>query len=71
AGVPQRVPVIPPDAVIQEYGHAVVFVEHAPGQFERRVVALGPRNGASIPVLDGLRAADRIVVDGAILLKDQ
>jgi len=70
-GVVRSLPVLPMAAVVQEYGRNVVFVELAPGRFERRQVALGPRSGDVIAVLSGLHAGDRVVAGGAILLKGQ
>jgi len=71
SGALRSLPVIPRSAIVQEYGRAVVFVERAPGQFERRDVTLGSAAGSSLPVLTGVQAGDRVVVDGAILLKDR
>jgi cobalt-zinc-cadmium efflux system membrane fusion protein len=63
--------VIPAAAVIQEYGRALVFFERGPGAFERRAVTTGVRTGDRVAILSGLQPADRIVVDGAVLLKGQ
>jgi hypothetical protein len=57
--------------VIQEYGQSVVFVERAPGQFERRRVTIGVRSGTLASVVSGLDRDARVVIDGAILLKGQ
>ena len=64
-------PVLPVGAVIQGDGHNVVFVEKAPGHFQRTEIAVGKRSGDVLPVLSGLKAGDRVVVDGAMLLKTQ
>lgn len=64
-------PVLPVGAVVQEYGRPIVFLERAPGRFERREVVLGPRRGDVLPVVSGVRAGERIVVDGGVLLKDR
>jgi len=64
-------PVVPSAAVIQEYGRSVVFLERAPGQFERRTVTTGVRAGDRVAVRTGLEPGDRVVVDGALLLKGQ
>jgi cobalt-zinc-cadmium efflux system membrane fusion protein len=69
AGGVRAVPVIPVSAVVQEYGKSVVFLERTPGEYERREVAIGPRSSDVVPVLTGLKPGDRIIVDGAILLK--
>jgi membrane fusion protein, heavy metal efflux system len=63
--------VVPATAVIQEYGRAIVFIERGPGQFERREVTTGVRTGPLVAVSEGLSPDERVVVDGAILLKGQ
>jgi cobalt-zinc-cadmium efflux system membrane fusion protein len=70
-GPRRRVPVLPLGAVVQQYGRTVAFVERAPGRFERRDVVLGTRMGDRIVVSKGVEAGERVVVDGAILLKDR
>jgi cobalt-zinc-cadmium efflux system membrane fusion protein len=71
AGPQRRVPVLPLGAVVQQYGQTVAFVELGPGRFERRQVVLGARTGERIAALKGVEAGERVVVDGAILLKDR
>jgi len=71
SGALHPLPALPTTAIIQEYGHSTVFIERAPGQFERREVTLGARQGDSVPVLSGLRMEDRVVVAGSMLLKDR
>jgi len=71
AGARRRVPVLPLGAVVQQYGRAVAFVERAPGRFERRDVVLGARMGERVAALKGVEAGERVVVDGAVLLKDR
>jgi len=70
-GAPRPTPVLPIGAVVQEYGHPIVFLERTPGRFERREVVLGPRAGAFMPIVSGVRAGERVVVDGGVLLKDR
>jgi cobalt-zinc-cadmium efflux system membrane fusion protein len=70
-GALHTLPGLPTAAVVQAYGRSMVFVEQAPGQFERREVVLGARRGDMVPVLSGLSAGERVVVDGAMLLKDR
>jgi multidrug efflux pump subunit AcrA (membrane-fusion protein) len=70
-GAGRSLPVVPLVAVVQEYGQTFVFVELTPGRFERRQVTLGPRSGDVVAVLAGLKADERVVVDGAMLLKGQ
>jgi len=64
-------PVVPVSALVHEYGKTVVFVEREAGQYERREVRVGARSGDVIPVLSGVRPGDRVIVDGAVLLKGQ
>jgi cobalt-zinc-cadmium efflux system membrane fusion protein len=71
AGDSRPTPVLPAAAIVQEYGHPIVFVERAPGHFVRREVALGPRAGDVMPVVSGVQAGERVVVDGGVLLKDR
>src|SRR5262249_17734084 len=61
--------VVPATAVIQEYGRSIAFVERGPGQFERREVTTGVRTGPLVAVAEGLAPDERVVVDGAILLR--
>ena len=66
-----RAPVVPLAAVVQQYGRAMVFVEREPARFERREIVLGAREGERVAVLRGVTPGERVVVDGAILLKDR
>jgi membrane fusion protein, heavy metal efflux system len=71
AGPSREMPVVPAAAIVQEYGRSAVFVERGPGQFERRLVTTGVRNGDLVAIVSGLDANSRVIVDGAILLKGQ
>lgn len=71
AGELRPTTVLPAAAIVQEYGRPIVFLERAPGRFERREVVLGPKAGDVIPVVSGVQAGERIVVDGGVLLKDR
>lgn len=61
--------VVPAGAVIRSGDQTILFVETAPGRFERRQVSLGPRAGDMVRVLSGVSAGDSIVADGAMLLQ--
>ena len=62
-------PVVPAGAVIQGDGQSVVFVEQSPGRFEQRQITIGKRSDSLLGVERGLRPGERVVVDGAMLLK--
>lgn len=65
----QSLPVVPVGAVLQGDEQSVVFRELSRGVFEQTPVTVGKRFGERIPVLNGLKAGDRVVVDGGMLLK--
>ena len=65
----RRAPVIPSGAVIQGDGYNFVFVEQSRGVFQQTPVKVGRPVGDLLPVLEGLKPGDRVVVDGAMLLK--
>jgi membrane fusion protein, heavy metal efflux system len=65
----RKLPVVPVGAVIQGNGRTMVFVEKGPGAFQSVEVETGRRHGDRIPILKGLKAGDRVVVDGAMLLR--
>jgi cobalt-zinc-cadmium efflux system membrane fusion protein len=65
----RKLPVVPFGAVIQGNGRNTVLVERKPGSFQPVEVETGRRHGDKIPILKGLKAGDRVVVDGAMLLK--
>lgn len=62
-------PVLPPTAIVQTGGKTIVFVEVEPGRFKQTEVMVGNRTGDWIPVESGVKRGDRIVVDGAMLVK--
>jgi cobalt-zinc-cadmium efflux system membrane fusion protein len=65
----RKLPVVPVGAVIQGNGRTMVFVEKRPGAFQSVEVEAGRRHGDRLPILKGLKAGDRVVVDGAMLLR--
>jgi cobalt-zinc-cadmium efflux system membrane fusion protein len=56
-------------AVFMVDNQAYVFVELAPGQYERRAVQVGTEKDGRIPVLAGVSAGQKVVVEGALLLE--
>jgi cobalt-zinc-cadmium efflux system membrane fusion protein len=64
----KTVPVVPAGAVIAVDHRSTVFVEQNPGHFRRTEVSVGKRTGDIVPILSGVQAGERVVVDGAMLL---
>jgi multidrug efflux pump subunit AcrA (membrane-fusion protein) len=55
---------------VREGASALVFVQKAPGHFERRTVSLGREaEGNSVEVTSGLAVGDTVVVEGAELVR--
>jgi membrane fusion protein, heavy metal efflux system len=63
--------VVPADALQQVDGQDVVFVQTAPQHFAVRGVRIGETANGQVPVLEGLRAGEQVVVKGSFLLKSQ
>jgi len=68
---PRPMPVVPAQAIVQNGDGPVVFRETTPGTFTRTRITTGRADANRVVVLTGLGAGDRIVVDGAILLKHE
>jgi cobalt-zinc-cadmium efflux system membrane fusion protein len=64
-----RTVVVPSGAVVQSAGRAFVYVQTAPGRFERRDVTLGRPAGDVVRVLSGVQNGEIVAVDGVMLLK--
>ena len=62
--------IIPNSAVVMTNDVTLVFVEIKPWQFEARAVELGTDEGDRVRVRSGLKAGERIVVRGGVLLND-
>lgn len=65
----QKVPSVPAMAVIQAQKRTIVYRELARGRFAQTEVQAGKRSGDRIPILAGIQPGDRIVTDGAMLLR--
>jgi len=64
--------IVMPQAALQDFnGQAVVFVDLGDGKYVVRPVRTGRVQGASVEVLEGLVAGDRVVSRGAYVLKSQ
>ena len=61
---------MPESALLMNNDSVTVFVEVSPWAFERRTVALSYDETAGARVLKGLKAGDRVIVKGGVLLND-
>ena len=64
-----KVSAVPFTAVIQAQKRSIVYREISRGKFEPTEVEVGKRTGDVIPVLKGVSAGDRVVIDGGMLLR--
>jgi membrane fusion protein, heavy metal efflux system len=61
---------VPADAVVDDAGQPIVFVQTGGESFERRPVRVGgPREGGLLQIADGLEAGERVVIRGAHLVR--
>jgi cobalt-zinc-cadmium efflux system membrane fusion protein len=61
--------VLPTTAVvIRDKKHTMVYVETGDGRFESRQVLIGQARDGQVPILDGLKDGEKVVVSGALLL---
>jgi len=68
-GRSRNVIVVPATAVIQNGHEVFVFVETAPGKYDRRAVTLGETHADNDEITQGLNDGDRVVTAGAELLR--
>jgi cobalt-zinc-cadmium efflux system membrane fusion protein len=59
---------VPTRALVTRGSEVVVFVEKSRGHFERRNVTVDDDDGITATIHDGLKAGDRVVTKGSILL---
>ena len=60
---------LPVEAVLIKDGkHSIVYVQQTDGTFVPREVRTGMSKGGMVPILDGLKRGERVVVKGALLL---
>jgi len=67
----RAMPVVPLSTLVQEYGKIVIFIDRGAGQYERREVTVGQRSDDVVPLISGVQVGERVIVDGALLLKGQ
>ncbi len=62
-------PTLPTAAILEDAGETFVFVKGPEDYYFKRSVVVGKANGPRTPVESGLKDGERVVVEGAFLLK--
>lgn len=62
-------PVVPVSALVDEDGKMVAYVQAEGEAFERRELKLGVREGNRVQVLEGIKAGERLVTEGAYSIR--
>ena len=62
-------PVVPAEAIVDDAGRPIVFVQREGETFDRRAVTLGPRSGGLVQITDGVKPGERVVTKGAYLVR--
>ncbi|MCB1209625.1 MAG: efflux RND transporter periplasmic adaptor subunit [Verrucomicrobiales bacterium] len=62
---------LPKSAVVQTGPEAVVYVDQSGGAYARRVVTVGRRGDTMVEVLSGVKAGEKVVTNGNLLLDGQ
>jgi len=70
-GEGERVLTVPSGALFTQDGRTWAYVSTEPGRFVRRAIEIVQEEGTEPRVLTGLRAGDRVVIDGALLLRQE
>jgi cobalt-zinc-cadmium efflux system membrane fusion protein len=60
---------IPASAVFTMDNQYYLFMETAPGHFQRQLVKVGTEQDGKIPVFEGISAGQKVVSEGALLLQ--
>jgi RND family efflux transporter MFP subunit len=60
---------VPRTSLVEEMGNLFVFVQNSPVSFEKRSVKVGETDGYLVQLLDGVKAGERVVSKGGVILK--
>lgn len=66
---PRRAVAVPASAIVDEDGIPAVYLHAAGETFVKRLVRTGVRDGGYVEILEGLAVGERIVVDGAPVVR--
>jgi membrane fusion protein, heavy metal efflux system len=62
---------VPRQAVVQMENRDVVYVQEDPHHFHRHPIKVGQQAGNWVEVLEGIEAADKVVVEGAAIVQSE
>ena len=68
-GRPNLMPVVPAAALVEEGGHTYVYRQTGPGRFEQTPIEVAGRAGGYVGISKGVRTADMVVAEGAMLIR--
>ncbi len=68
---PRRQLVIPSAAIVRDENRDYVFVQKDAQRFVLRKVTLGEENNGTVPVVEGIKKGENIVIDGAFHLNNE
>lgn len=71
AGRGEMALLLPKQAIQRQGSELIVFVEEGPGRFERREVHVGKPMMGLVPVLEGVKAGESVVIKGAFVLASE
>jgi len=71
AGSDEEALLLPVQAIQRHEGDKVIFVEEKPGHYERREVRVGKTRMGIVPVFEGLKEGESVVVKGAFVLASE
>jgi cobalt-zinc-cadmium efflux system membrane fusion protein len=60
---------VPSKALFMKGDDSYVFLEDAPGTYERKQVKVGIEKDNKVPIFDGVSAGQKVVIEGALLLQ--
>jgi cobalt-zinc-cadmium efflux system membrane fusion protein len=62
---------VPESAILSANGESFVFVEMAPGTYQKHPIKVGAKSAGRVEVLAGLDAGEPVVVQGGFILKSE
>ena len=62
---------LPSSAVMSDGAQSYVYMKDKTGALKKQIVIAGSSNGGKMPILDGVKVGDQVVVQGGILLDNQ